>query len=131
MKMEKVLASACLCGIPCRWHGKKCYKCHAIRTIEDSVEIIPVCPEMLGGLPCPRPPVKTKKGRVYQTDHSRMFYGPDVTDRFEKGAQKVLNIARENNINKAYLFKLSPSCAPNGITGRLLRQHGIDVIPTW
>lgn len=128
---EKVLVSACLYGVSCRWHGKKCYKSSTVRKLEKNLELIPVCPEMLGGLPCPRLPVKIKNGRVYQTNHDRSAFGLEVTDLFQAGAEEVLRIAAKQNIMKAYLFKLSPSCALNGITGKYLRANGIEVIPIW
>jgi uncharacterized protein YbbK (DUF523 family) len=129
----KVIASACCCGFVCRWNGKKYPKSAAIKRLEaDGIEVVPVCPEMLGGLPCPRPPVRRKKGRVYQTDpETKTFEGPDVLAEFTIGAQKTLELAQSEGITKAYLLWNSPSCAKTGITGRLLIAAGIEVIPIY
>lgn len=96
------------------------------------MRVIPVCPEMLGGLPCPRPPVKMRRGRVYETDaETRSRLGTERTAEFTVGAQVALDVARMFRAREAYLFKLSPSCAWGGITGKLFRSEGIKVIPVW
>lgn len=130
---KTVIASACLCGISCRWHGKKCHKVQTIQNLENQgYKIIPVCPEELGGLSTPRPPVKTIKGKVFQVDdETRSLIGQEVTEKFQLGAQKCLEIAKKNNVTTAYMFKLSPSCAIGGITGKYLKSKGITVIPSW
>jgi uncharacterized protein YbbK (DUF523 family) len=130
---ETVVASACCCGITCRWNGRKTYKRKAIRELESAgVTVVPVCPEMLGGLPCPRPPVKTIRGRVFSTDgKTRTEVGEELTEAFERGARAALGIAIETGANKAYFMKTSPSCAPSGIAGKLFRRNGLEVIPIW
>jgi uncharacterized protein YbbK (DUF523 family) len=130
---ETVVASACCCGVTCRWNGRKAYKTKLIRTLEsEGIKVVPVCPEMLGGLPCPRPPVKTIKGHVFATDpETRTKVGEELTEAFERGAQEALRIAKEAGAKKAYFMKTSPSCAPGGIAGRLFQKNGIEVIPIW
>ena len=133
MAKENVIASACCCGMLCRWHGRRAPISKVLKEAVIQYNIIPVCPEMLGGLPCPRPPLKTKKGRVYETDtETRTKIGTERTDDLLRGSKKVLEIAEKNNCKKAYLFRLSPSCAVFGITGKFLRQESsIEVIPIW
>lgn len=133
-----ILISACLLGIPCRWHGKKLYLSSFVRKYQKqnpSIKIIPVCPEMLGGLPTPRPPVKRLKGKVYETCAEKInrknITGKDVTKCFIKGAEKTLKIALKNNIKLAILCNWSPSCDKSGITGKLLLANNIKVINTW
>ncbi|MGO9016713.1 MAG: DUF523 domain-containing protein [Syntrophobacteraceae bacterium] len=130
---EKVVASACLCGVICRWHGRKAPKPKAIKELEAAgIEVIPVCPEMLGGLTCPRPPVKTRKGRVYETDpETRTTFGTELTETFRAGAQKALEIALAAGVRQAYLCKNSPSCALSGIAGKVFIEAGIEVISLW
>ena len=68
--MKTMLVSACLLGVSCRWHAKKIAPSKAVeRFLENhpGVKVIPICPEELGGLPTPRPPVKTVRGRVFET----------------------------------------------------------------
>lgn len=130
---ETVVASACCCGITCRWNGRKTYKSKVIRELEsEGIQVIPVCPEMLGGLPCPRPPVKTIKGRVFATDpETRTLVGEDLTEAFMRGAQEALRVTKEVGAKKAYFLKNSPSCAPDGITGKLFKLSGFQVMPIW
>ena len=133
---EKVIVSACLMGVPCRWHGKRVSPSKEVKRWMDEhswVELVPVCPEQLGGLPTPRPPVKTRKGHVFVTcaDKARRndVTGPEVTEAFEAGADATLKIARENGCDRALMFWCSPSCARGGKTGKKLIADGIDVIP--
>jgi uncharacterized protein YbbK (DUF523 family) len=125
-----VLASACLCGQRCRWHGKPTSKHPRVRALERSGEtVVPICPEMLGGLPCPRPPVTRRRGRLYQTDaETRTLRGRDVTAAFERGAAEAVRIARETGATEAYLCMRSPSCDPDGgVTARALAAAGLKL----
>ena len=82
-----LLISACLLGVRCRYDG-------AARRMERLEELmrrhvlVPVCPEVLGGLPTPRPPSELREGRVVTRD------GQDVTEAFQAGAQTALAVAR-------------------------------------
>jgi len=130
---EIVVASACCCGITCRWHGRPTRKSKAIRELEKSgVQVWPVCPEMLGGLPCPRPPVKSKGGRIFETDpETRTEIGREITHIFTAGAILAKQVAVQVGAERAFMMKMSPSCAPNGIAGRIFREAGIEVVPIW
>lgn len=129
---EIVVASACCCGIRCRWHGKRVPKSKVIRQLEqDGVCIVPVCPEMLGGLDCPRPPVRRKGQQVFITDETRTQYLDDVTAAFELGTTRCLEIAQVVGAERAFLLRSSPSCDVHGITGRAFRDSGLQVVPTW
>lgn len=137
LKKDKILISACLLGVPCRWHGKKLYMSSFVKKyeVDKDIEWIRVCPEELGGLKTPRKPVKRRQGRVFETceekENRKNVTGPERTEEFLKGALKVLQIARDNNIEKAILCKYSPSCDKNGITGKLLNENGIFIINTF
>jgi uncharacterized protein YbbK (DUF523 family) len=128
-----VLSSACCCGITCRWHGKPARESKVVAELRQSGLVVwPVCPEMLGGLPCPRPPVKTRKGRIYETDpETRTQLLRELTAQFEHGAVMTLQIARKLGCMHAYMLRTSPSCAPGGIAGKMLREAGIEVVPIW
>ena len=130
------IVSACLCGINCKYDGKN----NLNRALMERVmrgELLPVCPEVLGGLPIPRVPCEIKNGRVFTRD------GRDVTEEFQMGAKKTLEIARAAGAKKAYLKQRSPSCGCGkiydgsfssrimpgyGITAALLKRNGIDVL---
>ena len=52
---EPVLISACLLGIPCRWHGRRAKKREKlIASLKRKYVLVPICPEQLGGMPTPR-----------------------------------------------------------------------------
>ena len=134
--MEKILISACLLGKPYRYDGKaKPYE--RIEALKTKYELIPVCPENLGGLPTPRPPAEIQNGRVINKDRI------DVTEEYTRGALETLNLAKEHNITLAILKERSPSCGKgkiydgsfsgtltdgNGITAELLIKNGITVL---
>ncbi len=134
--MKKILVSACLLGIPCRYDGKSKPNQQVI-CLKDKYDLIPICPEVLGGLPTPRIPAEIQGNRVIRRD------GIDVTLEYERGANKALEIALENNCKIAILKAKSPSCGKgeiydgaftkklisgNGIAAKLLEKNGITVI---
>lgn len=52
-----ILVSACLLGIPCRYDGQS--KAHPLaRALCEKHHVVPVCGEIFGGLPTPRPPAE-------------------------------------------------------------------------
>jgi len=138
MSKTKVLVSACLLGVPCRWHGRAIRPSGYVKKFlaeHPEVEAVPVCPEELGGLPTPRPPVKRRGKRVWETcaDKARRkdVTGAEVTDAFVAGAEATLAIAQENGCACAILCNWSPSCDARGITGSMLIEAGVEVKNTW
>ena len=136
MKKEKVLVSACLLGTDCKYNGGNNKNEKVIEFLKDK-EVVPICPEQLGGLPTPRTPSEIRNEKVYTKDDR------DVTKEFKLGAEKVLKIAKEESIKKALLKESSPSCGVNkiydgsfnntkikgmGITARLLKENGITIM---
>lgn len=132
---EKLLVSACLVGENCKYSGGNNYS-PAVAALGERYELIPVCPEQLGGLPTPRTPSERVGDKVLTRD------GRDVTDAFRRGAEKVLEIALAQGITRAVLQERSPSCGweriydgtftgtlipGEGVTAQLLRAHGIAV----
>ena len=133
--MEKLLVSACLLGCACRYDGKSCSD-ERVLALKDRYELIPVCPEQLGGLPTPRCPAERRNGGVY------MKTGEDVTAQYARGAAQALYLARTLGAQKAVLKAKSPSCGKgliydgsftgakvpgDGVTAALLAEHGIAV----
>ena len=53
----KILVSACLLGECCKYNGGH-NGCESVYRLADEHELVPVCPECLGGLPTPRPPAE-------------------------------------------------------------------------
>ena len=99
----RLLVSACLLGVCCRYDGQSKAN-EAVLRLADKHELIPVCPEQLGGLPTPRPPSEIRQGRVI----NRM--GQDVTAQYQKGAEEALRLCRLLHCDAAILKARSPSC---------------------
>ena len=141
----KVLISACLLGVRCRYDGGDSRNEAAIKQ-QKKYEFVPVCPEESGGLPTPRPPaeiiggdgdaVLNGKAKVMTVD------GTDVTDAYLKGARHALEVALSNGATHVILKARSPSCgcgdiydgtfsgnltSGDGVTTALLKRHGITV----
>ena len=134
-----VLISACLIGVSCRYDGKTKPLDEALLTkLKNAHHLIPICPELMGGLATPRIPAEITDGRkVTRRD------GVDVTAEYEKGAAEALRLARFFGCDTAFLKARSPSCGrdaiydgsfsgtltnADGITAALLRQNGIRII---
>ena len=136
LKKERIICSACLLGIKCRYDGKAKSNKKLIKLSKDYY-LIPVCPEQLGGLTTPREPAEQKGKKVFTKS------GKDVTKYFSQGANQVLKIAKLLEAKKAILKQRSPSCGSgqiydgtfsgnvikgNGVTTALLKKQGIKVI---
>ena len=120
---EKILVSACLLGINCKYDGGNNKNEKLIEYLKDK-EIIPICPEQLGGLPTPRIPAERLKNKVITKTKK------DVTTNYQIGANEVLKLAKEFNIKKAILKSRSPSCGKDMIydgnfSHTLINNHGV------
>lgn len=133
--MEKILVSACLLGINCKYNGKNNY-IEEIEEIKNKYQVFSFCPEESSGLPTPRTPSEIKDGKVFSKD------GRDLSSYFIKGAEKALEICKKENIKLALLKEKSPSCGSSyvydgsfsnklikspGITSKLLMENSIKV----
>ena len=127
----KILISACLMGQPVRYDGNsneaKVSACaQQLSQWQQQQRLVPVCPEILGGLPTPRPAAEIHQQRVITRQ------GQDVTAAFIAGAEKTVAIARQQGVTAALLAARSPSCGSDGIyngefTGTLIAGMGITV----
>ena len=124
--MDKLLVSACLLGTPCRYDGKS--KADArVQALVGKYEIVPVCPEQLGGLPTPRVPSERRGGCVVTAD------GRDVTEAYRRGAEAALALCQQNDCKAAVLKEKSPRTFSrrltegDGVTAELFKAHGIVV----
>lgn len=131
----KILVSACLLGVECRYNGKGELK-KDIEMLLKEHELIPVCPEQLGGLATPRDPAEIQGNKIITKT------GVNVTKKYLKGAEEVLKLAKLYNCNAAILKERSPSCGygkiydgtfskilidGNGAAADLLIKNGIKV----
>ena len=133
--MKNILISACLYGEKCRYDGRD-NLAERLCELEKLCRLIPVCPEVSGGLETPRSPAEIVGSRVVTSG------GRDVTEEYEKGARATLDTALKCGCTIALMKAKSPSCGSgkiydgsfsktltdgNGITVRLLLQNGIRV----
>ena len=135
--MKTLLISRCLLGEPCRYDGKsRPLAAETLQALRARYDLIPVCPEVLGGLPTPRTPSERQGDRVV------MKTGADVTKEYRRGAEAALQAAQENHVCAAVLKERSPSCGRgeiydgtftgtltegNGVTAQLLLEKGFTV----
>lgn len=121
----KILVSACLLGENCKYNGGN-NKCQKICDLASEHEVIPVCPEVLGGLSVPRSPAEIVNGKVTNAD------GISVDREFRAGAEKALEIAKKHQVDLAILQSRSPSCGLGEIydgtfTKRRIKGNGVFV----
>ena len=64
----KIAVSACLLGHDCKYNGGNNRSQKVLDYLEGH-EVIPVCPEVAGGLPIPRVPVELKNGTVIENEY--------------------------------------------------------------
>ncbi len=119
----KVIVSACLAGDNCKYSGGNNFNQKMMDFLKNH-EMIKVCPEVLGGLPTPRPSAEIVNGRVMNTQ------GADITREFELGAQKAFQIVQKENPDLIILQSRSPSCGTRQIydgtfSGSKILGHGL------
>ena len=130
---EPVLISACLLGIPCRWHGRRAKRRDKlIERLKRKYVLVPVCPEQLGGMPTPRTSEMLNGTGAQVLDEGLRIIAPetgeDVTRCHVRGAEYTLEIAQIVGANRAYLKSGSPSCDRDAVAGEILHRGGVRVI---
>jgi uncharacterized protein YbbK (DUF523 family) len=107
------LCSACLLGLACRYDAAE-KRAPKVASALAGLQVVPVCPEVAGGLGVPRPKVELKggdgsavlDGRARAEDET----GRDVSAQFALGAALALEAARRYGASVAVLKEGSPSC---------------------
>ena len=136
--MKALLVSACLLGCDCKYSGgNNALPDETLAALRREYRLIPVCPEVAGGLPTPRIPAERREGRVVTRD------GRDVSAQFAKGAQVALALAQKYGCERALLKERSPSCGSRavydgsfsgtlvpgmGFTAETLQNAGVEVM---
>ncbi len=143
-----ILVSACLLGEKVRYDGGENRCAHpCLEQWQKEGRVVAVCPEMLGGLPVPRPPAEITcggggaqvlEGKARVVD----VQGKDVSEAFVKGAREVVALAKHHGARMVILKEGSPSCGSariydgtfrgvkvtgEGVCVSALRQAGIAV----
>ena len=119
----KIMVSACLLGENCKYNGGNNRNDRLLDFLQEH-DVIPVCPEVLGGLPVPRTPAEIVDGTVMNRN------GISVNEEFHLGAKKALSIAVREQPELIILQSRSPSCGVREIydgtfTGRLIPGEGV------
>ena len=119
----KIMVSACLLGQKCKYNGGDNYS-EKLTAFLKGNEVIPVCPEVAGGLPVPRPSCEIVNGIV------RNKAGESADKEFRTGAAICLQKAADEKIDLAVLQSRSPSCGVRQIydgtfSGKLIEGRGI------
>lgn len=131
-----ILVSACLLGMNCRYDGGSVLD-ENIKQLKEKYHLVPVCPEIYGGLKTPRDPAERVNDKIITVS------GEDVTKEYQNGATETLKLALLYDCKYAILKMRSPSCGygkiydgtfsgklieGNGVTAQLLADNGITVL---
>lgn len=119
-----IVVSACLLGVPCNHLGEGNRSAAVVELgASGRARLVPICPEVAGGLPTPRLAAELQPdGKVVTSK------GEDVTSAFRQGAAAAVALARAVGASEAVLKARSPSCGcPEGVTAGALRAAGVRV----
>ena len=131
-----IVVSACLAGENCKYNGGN-NRNKKVEALFNGNRIIPICPEVMGGLPTPRVPSEIVHGIVMNKD------GVNVDREYRCGAEMALKIAEREQPDLVILQSRSPSCGVKqrydgtftgtlidgpGLTAELLMRHGFRVV---
>lgn len=137
--MKPMIVSSCLVGCACRYDGNSVPD-PLLKAIFQAGDLIPVCPEVMGGLETPREPAEIISEDPFQICTQT---GVDVTTAYQRGAKMTVGVAGAVGAELAILKSKSPSCGSSqiydgqfqrnliagaGITARTLREAGVNVI---
>ncbi len=132
----KVLVSACLLGENCKYDGGNNYNTAVAEYIKGK-EVIPICPELMAGLGCPRTPIEIVNGVVMDSN------GNSVDAAIRDAVARAMEQIAEEDIACAILQSRSPTCGVNqiydgsfsrkritgsGVFAQALKSAGIKVI---
>jgi len=132
-----ILVSACLLGVKCNHRGLASPS-PAVDALAGEARLVPVCPEVVGGLTTPRPVAELQPDERVVTEE-----GADVTDAYRRGAAHAVDLARVMGIRRAVLKARSPSCGCHeiydgtfsralrpgmGVTAAALAAAGVEVV---
>ncbi len=144
--MQKILVSRCLLGQRVRYDGGAHGPFAVLERWQQEGRVVPLCPEVAGGLPTPRAPAEIAGGQGAQVLDGRIpvltVDGEDVSAAFVAGAEQALALVAQHAIGIALLKARSPSCgnrenydgsfsgtqvAGEGVTAAALRRAGVQV----
>ena len=144
--MQNILVSRCLLGHRVRYDGGASGPFDQLQQWLDEGRVLPLCPEVAGGLPTPRAAAEIPGGQGAEVldGHASVITteGEDVSAQFLSGAYQALELVQKHNIRIAVLKANSPSCGNlltydgsfsgvkvtgEGVTAALLKRNGVLV----
>ena len=119
----KVLVSACLLGENCKYNGGNNYNGAVAEFVRDK-EVLPICPELMAGMGCPRTPIEIVDGVLMDRD------GKNVDTAMRAAVETAMKQLSSEEIQCAVLQSRSPTCGVNQVydgsfTGKLIPGTGI------
>ena len=119
----KVLVSACLLGENCKYNGGNNYSPAVAAFVKDR-EVLPICPEMLAGMGCPRTPIEIVDGVLMDRD------GNHVDAAMRRAVADAMERLSGEEIQCAVLQSRSPTCGVNEVydgtfSGKLIPGSGL------
>ncbi|MEW6474336.1 MAG: DUF523 domain-containing protein [Actinomycetota bacterium] len=142
-----LVISACLLGVACNHEGRGSPRA-VVDELARHYRLVPVCPEVLGGLPTPRAAAELVGGDgaavLAGAGDARVvnIEGEDVTAAYRRGAEAAVAVAKAVGASRAVLKARSPSCgssavydgtfsrrlvAGRGVTAAALAAAGLEV----
>ena len=100
----KILVSACLLGIDCKYNGKNNKNEQVLKLLKDH-DLIPVCPEIMGGLPTPRIPAEIHQNKVIAKDGKEI---ENMTEAYTEAVGTMINSGEWNGQESSVLKKEAP-----------------------
>ena len=121
----KIIVSACLLGKNCKYNGGNNYNA-AVAEFVKNKDILPICPEMMAGMGCPRIPIEIVDGVLIDRN------GNNVDAAMREAVVKAMEMIRKEDIQCAVLQSRSPTCGVNQIydgsfSGTLIKGSGVFV----
>ena len=118
-----IAVSACLLGENCKYNGGNNYS-EKVRAFCEGHEVIPICPEVMGGLTTPRVPAEIVNGVVTNKE------GKIVDKEFRSGAEAAFNKIMDAGVEVCILQSRSPSCGVKEVydgsfTGKKIPGMGV------
>lgn len=119
----KVLVSACLLGENCKYNGGNNYNPAVAEFVKDK-EVLPICPEMMAGMGCPRTPIEIVDGVLMDRN------GNNVDAAMRQAVAQTMEMIQKEDIQCAVLQSRSPTCGVNQIydgsfSGKLIDGSGV------
>mgnify|MGYP004635369737 FL=1 len=104
----KVVVSACLLGKNCKYNGGNNYNSAVAEFVRDK-EVLPVCPELMVGMGCPRTPIEIVDGVLMDRD------GKNVDVAMREAVATAMKQISSKEILCAVLQSRSPTCGVNQV----------------